>query len=70
MEEAPGPKKMSMDALPQQSGTEDLGEPASEMAVRRGKNRFMTGQSLRLPTFIRDCCAGERVQTSSLKMKG
>lgn len=46
VEESPGPRKSVMDSLPQPSDTDPVGEPPAEMAVRRGKNRFMTGEAL------------------------
>ena len=43
--EESGPKKAMQDSLPPPQVDNALsGEPADEMAVRRGKNRFMTGK--------------------------
>ncbi len=42
------PKTAALDKLPQPTEGQ-LGEPASEMAVRRGKNRFITGVS---PSYV------------------
>ena len=44
VEEEAGPRKVTQEALPL-AVDNHMGEPAAEMAVRRGKNRFMNGRS-------------------------
>lgn len=56
VEEVPGPRKSGLEIknLPQ-AAESHLGEPPAEMAVRRGKNRFITGQLSALCQFSALC---------------